>query len=276
VSAVSRHPLVRLRALARREATTVLTTRSFGLFVGSLAALLAGLVWVSGAAASGYLPTAVDLLPALELLVPLLSFTVGYRALLDDRLRGELTVLSTFPVSRATVIASVLVGRGVALAVGIAAALLPTMALVWALGGPATRLVATHNGADSTILFVRLLSATTLFGLAALSVAVAVSAVASGTRNAAATLVGLWLALTAAVDLGLVEALGAGLVGSDGVLALLAVSPSGAYRGLVLQTVVDVATAGSLQAAAPLASVAGLLAWLVGGFAVATRSIWRE
>lgn len=269
------HPVTQLRALARREVTTVLTTRAFALFVGSLAVLLAGLVWVSGAAASGYLPTAVDLLPALELLVPLLAFTVGYRALLDDRRRGELAVLSTFPVSRATVVASVLVGRGIALAVGIVAALLPTMALVWTLSGPGTQLIATHSSTDSAILFVRLISATTLFGLAALSVAVAVSAVASGTRHAAATLVGLWLTLTAAVDLGLVEALGKDLVGTTGVLAILAISPSGAFRGLVLQTVVDIATAGAVQAAAPIASVAGLLAWLLSGYAVATYSIWR-
>ncbi len=261
--------------LARRETTTVLTTRAFGLFVAALAVLLAGLVWGSGAAASGYVPAAVDLLPALELLVPLLAFTVGYRALLDARLRGELAVLSTFPVSRATVVASVLVGRGLALALGVAVAMFPTMALVWALGGPTTQLVATHDGADSIVLFARLLSATTLFGLAALSVAVAVSAVASGARSAAATLVGLWLVLTAAVDLGLIEALGAGYLGADGVLTVLAISPSGAYRGLVLQTVVDVATAGSIRAAAPLASVVGLLGWLIAGFAVATRSIWR-
>ncbi|MFD1588418.1 ABC transporter permease [Halorientalis brevis] len=273
---MAQHPLTRLQALARREIATVVSTRAFGLFVVSLAGLLAGLVWVSGAAASGYLPTAVDLLPALELLVPLLSFTVGYRALLDDRRRGELAVLSTFPVSRATVVASVLVGRGIALAVGIVAALLPTMALVWVLGEPTTLLVATHSSTDSVVLFMRLLSATTLFGLAALSVAIAVSAVASGTRHAAGALVGLWIALTAVVDLGLVEALGADLVGTQGVLALLALSPSGAYRGLVLQTVVDVATGGTLQAAAPLASVAGLLAWIGGGFAVATRSVWQE
>jgi len=270
---VTRHPLTRLRVLARREATTVLTTRAFGLLVVALAVLAAGLVSVSGAAASGYLPAVVDLLPALELLVPLLAFTVGYRALLDDRRRGELAVLSTFPVSRATVVASVLVGRGVALTAGIVAALLPTMGLVWFAGGPTTQLVATHSSTDSAVLFLRLLSSTTLFGLAALSVAVAVSAVAGGTRSAAATLVALWVALTAVVDLGLVEALDT--LGSEAVLAVLALSPAGAYRGIVLQTVVDVATAGSIRAAAPLASAVGLCCWVVGGAGVATYAIWR-
>jgi hypothetical protein len=54
---------------------------------------------------------------------------------------------------------------------------------------------------------------------------------------------------------------------------VLALSPTGAYRGLVLGSVLDVALAAAPSAGAPLLSLAGLFVWLAGSLAAAIAAV---
>ena len=94
-SSAARH----VAAVARREIRTATRNRgTLVLFVG-LAAILLGLTWLGDGHESGFAPTVVDLLTPVELLVPVLAFAFGYRALLGDRESGELETIRTYPIA---------------------------------------------------------------------------------------------------------------------------------------------------------------------------------
>lgn len=270
-------PAVRtlLARFARREVVTVARTPALWVLAAALGVVAVGVAWTSEGATAGYLPVVVDLLTPVELLVPVVSFAFGYRALVDDRGRGELEVLSTFPSRPRTVVAGVFAGRAAAVAVAVAVALAPVLALVWAADADAA-LAASHGGADSPLLFLRFAALSTLYALVALALSLAASARSRGTRGVIAVLAATWLALGFGADLGLLVAVDQGLVGDDALRLLLALSPAGAYRGLVLRTVVNAAAATTVDAAAPLASLLSLLGWLVGSLAVAAEGLWER
>ncbi|SFB83490.1 ABC-2 type transport system permease protein [Halobiforma haloterrestris] len=265
----------RLWTIVDRELHTVARTRTFYLLAAALAAVVLGITWIGDGFTAGYLPTTVDLLTPLELLVPIVAVAFGYRAILGDELRGELDVLETYPVSPREIVLGVYAGRAVGVAVAIAVPL-ALAAVGIALGGEdPVAIYATHTGADSPILFARFLVLTVLFGLVLLAVAIAISALVGGTRSALALAVVALVALLIGFDLALVYGLAEGVIGDADLLYSLAISPLSAYRGLVLETTVVVASGTGPRVASPLASLVGLAAWTVGSLAVAIWGVRR-
>ncbi|MDY6775750.1 MAG: ABC transporter permease subunit [Halobacteria archaeon] len=263
----------RTRTVAEREIDTVARTRVYlGLILG-FAGVVTAISWVGGGAKSGFVPTVVDLLTPVEVIVPVLGFAFGYRTVLGDRRRGELDLLSTYPIDRLPYIVGVFVGRGVVLAVGTALSLLPAAALAYLVSSPESAIFASHSGADSVVLYLRFVAVTTAFSLVVLSAAIAVSAVANTVRGAVVLVVILLVVLVAGLDLGVLGLLSQGVVSDESLTQVLAVSPNSAYRGLVLETVVSAAMgAESWKAASPVASLVGLAAWLVVSLGIAVVS----
>ena len=262
--------------IVRRELWTVVRTRTFLLLGFALTAVLVGVAALGGGLRAGYVPTAVDLLTPLELLVPIVAVAFGYRAVLGDDQRGELDVLRTYPVSSWQIVGGIFLGRAAGLVaavtlplafVGVAVALTETEASI---------LYATHTGADSPLLYLRVIVLTILFALVVLAVAIAISAIASAARSALALAVVALIVLLVGADLALVYGLSSGLVGEDSLIHALALSPLSAYRGLVLETAVVVASGTGPQTAAPLSSLIGLAVWGLGSLAVATAALDRS
>lgn len=262
--------------LVERELQTVRRTRTFALLAAGFAAVVLGVAWTGGGVRGGYVPVALDLLAPMEVLVPVLAFAFGYRAVRGDADRGELDTLRTYPLSRASLVLGVYVGRAAALLVVVLGSLLLAGLVVPLAAGPSTDVIASHAGADSALLYLRFVALTAGFALVALAVAVTASAAARSGRQALVLAVGLLLALVVALDLAVVASLAGGLVPDGGLAWLVAASPNSAYRGLVLETVVGAVTAPETRAAVPALNVAGLLAWLVGALVVAAVSVWKE
>lgn len=264
-----------INTIVGRELRTLTRTRTVILLGLALTAVLLGITWTGGGYLAGYLPTIVDLLTPLELLVPIVAVAFGYRAILDDDRRGELDVLETYPGSPTEYVLGVYVGRAIGLAVTIVVPLGIVAAAIAFTGDDLVGVYATHEGADSPVLFGRFVVLTLLFALVVLAVATAISSVVSATRGALALSVVALVVLLVGLDLALVYGLAEGLLGDADLLSALAVSPLSAYRGLVLETTVVVAAGTGPQVASPIASVIGLIAWGVGSLAVAVWGVGR-
>lgn len=259
----------------RRELSTAVVRPVYvGLWL-VLVGVLLFIAWSGGSFGGGYVSAIVDLRTPLELLVPVLAFAYGYRAILNDDRRGELDVLRTYPVASWQVVTGIYVGRAIGLVVSITTALLIVMLGV-ALSGTADQLLyATYTGADSPGLYLRFLSLTVAFGLVILAVAVAISALVSTTRTAIAAVgIGLFVLLFG-LDLALIFGVGRGVIPTDAIANTLALSPLSAYRGLVLETSIAVARTTGPAIASPAANLTGILAWWLGALALATVAVRR-
>ena len=261
--------------VAHRELRTVLRTRAYLLLVVAVTAVLVGTTWIGGGMQAGYVPAIVDLLTPLELLVPIVAIAFGYRAITDDKRRGELDIVHTYPLSSWHIVAGIYLGR----AVGVTAAIVVPLGVV-ATGVVVTEpdvavVYATHAGADSPVLFVRFLVLTVGFALTMLAVALAVSAIASAARTAIALAVLVLVVLLLGADLALIYGFSTGIIGDRSLIYSLALSPLSAYRGLVLETAVIVASGVGPRTAAPLASLLGLGLWTVVSLAVAILGVRR-
>jgi ABC-type transport system involved in multi-copper enzyme maturation permease subunit len=266
----------RFVTLLGRELRGGTRNKSYLVLALSVAAVAFGAAIAGSGPEVGYVPTIVDLLVPVEVLVPAVAFVAGYRAIVDDARRGELTVLATYPVPAWMYVGAVYLGR---LAVVLGVVLLPLGLVgvyVAVTASPDTTVFATHQGIDSPVLFVRFLALTGALAATTLAVALAVSAFAASRRRAIILgLVGL-VVVVAGADLALFGSLSAGVV-DEGILeVVLAVSPTSAYRGLVFETVVSVAFDGETGYVAPGAAVAGLLLWTAGSLAVATVGVTRD
>lgn len=266
----------RFLAVVERELTTTVRTRSVLALAVGFAVVVVGLGWVGGTV--GYVPAVLNLLTPTELLVPVLALAFGFRAVLGDAERGELDVLRTYPVERTEYVLGVYVGRATALVVVLLVPYLLVGLLVAVAGGAGTSVVASHAGADSVLLYVRFVVLTVLLGLVALAVALAISAAAAGARSAVALAVGAALVLGVGFDLAIVGGLGGGYVSEGAVRWLLALSPTGAFRGLVLRTVLDPVLSGASGSGLP--DLVGLVLWFVGALFVALVTVapvrWRR
>lgn len=263
------------RTVFRREILTVLRTRAYlALGVGYIAVVVAA-AWFSGGAESGYLPAASSLSTPTELLVPVVAFALGYRVVLSDRSTGELDVLKTYGIGRAEYVLGVYAGRLVALSVILVAPLVVVAALVWTQSGPSITVIAWHGGVDSPLLLARFAVLTVGLGAAVLSVAVAVSAVSGSVRSALALVVLVWIVLALGADLGVISSVVAEAVSDDAVIWLTSLSPNTAFRGLVLESVVGVASS-NVRATSAVASTVSLGLWTVGPLVVAIKTIWEE
>ncbi len=251
--------------IAWRELATVARTRSYlflsvGLLVVFLGALRGG-----GGFEGGYVPTAVDLLLPIELLVPLVAVALGYRAFGGDN--DDRPVLKTYPVSNRSLVAGVFVGRLVGLT-GIVGAPLIVVGLVLSrIGGPTATVFATHRGVDSPVLFVRFIALTICFGAVVLAMAMAASALVRTGRAALAAALAVPVLAVAGGDLLAVAGLTVGVIEDDLLGTALALGPNAAYRGLVLESVVGVATDRGGAVDVPVAVVA-LIGWTTLSLAV--------
>ncbi|ELZ47419.1 copper ABC transporter permease [Halorubrum californiense DSM 19288] len=256
----------------RRELLTVQRTPGYPALAAGLLLVLGGLVTVGGGGGTGFVPAVVDLLLPTEVLVPLLGVVLGYRALLTDATSGELTVIRTYPVSTVGYVVGVLFARLVALlaVVGIPFALVGVY--VWVTAAPDTGIFATHSGVDSPLLFVRFIAFVLLFGAAYLSLAAAVSTVASSRRSAIA--LGLLVLLGGVLggDLAILRSL-AGGASATGIAETLALTPNGAFRGLVFEHVVGVAFASDGEFVHTGRAVGSLVGWTLAGTAVAVVTL---
>jgi ABC-2 type transport system permease protein len=262
------------RTVLRRELLTVLRTRAYLALGVGYAAVVVGAAWFSGGAESGYLPTASSLTTPTEILVPVVAFALGYRVVLTDRSTGELDVLRTYGLGRAEYVLSLYAGRLVALSVVLVAPLVVVGGLVWTQSEPTITVIAWHGGVDSPLLLARFGVLTVAFGAAVLSVAVAVSAVSGTVRTALALAVLVWVALALGADLGVIAGVVTESLGDEAVVWLTSLSPNTAFRGLVLETVVGVASGGVRATSVP-ASVLSLVLWTVAPLVVAVRKVWK-
>lgn len=268
----AREELDRALVVAQREFLTLLRTRAVAVLALGYLAVVVGLAVAAGTA--GYLPLTLDLLRPVEILVPVLAFAFGYRAILADAERGELETIRTYPVSRLVFVGGVYLGRLAGFLTVVLVPLLLAGALVAA--GPAGRVsvVAAHGTVDSPAVYLRFVTLTAGFALVLLAIATAVSAVARSTREALALVTVLFIALVVGFDASVVAVISGGVVGPDAIAPLLALSPNSAYRGLVLTVAVGEVYTRGATAGAPLLSALGLLVWFGASLAVAVRTVW--
>jgi len=259
-------------AVFAREVRGASRSRTYLFLILALTLVVFGLARAGNGPSAGYVPTVVDVLLVVEVLVPAVAFAVGYRAIADDAVRGTLDVLATYPLPAWVYVAGVYAGRAVALLTVVLVPLAILGGVVAATAGPATTVFATHRGVDSPLLFVRFLALTASFALTTLALAVAISALADSRRRAILlALVGLLLVVVGA-DITVFQAI-TGDVVDLGLDTLLALSPASAYRGLVFETVLYVAFAGRSQFVAVPVAAAGLVVWSVVSLAVATLAV---
>jgi len=256
----------------RRELATVRRTPGYAALAVGLLVVLGGLVAVGGGGATGFVPAVVDLVLPTEVLVPLLAVVLGYRALFADAASGELAVIRTYPVSAAEYVLGVLLARTAALVAIVGGPFAIVGAYVWLTAAPDTGIFATHAGVDSPLLFVRFLALVVPFGAAYLSLSAAVSVVATSRRSAVALAVLALLAGVVGGDLAVLRSLSAG-ASPSGIAGWIALTPNGAFRGLVFEHVIGVAFAPEGGFVESGRAVASLVGWTVGGGVAAVAAI---
>ncbi|MFB6179715.1 MAG: ABC transporter permease [Halorientalis sp.] len=260
--------------VAQREFQTLVRTRTIAVLALGYLAVVVGLVVAAGT--GGYLPLTLDLLRPVEVLVPLLAFAFGYRAIFADAERGELETIRTYPISRSTFVGGVYLGR---LAGFLSVLLVPLVlagVLVATHPSEQVTVIASHQTIDSPTIYLRFVALTAGFGIVTLAVATTVSAVARSTREALALVTALFIALLVGFDASIVAALSGGLISAGQVEPLLAISPNSAFRGLVLRLAVGDVYSRGASAGSPLANALGLAAWFVLSLGIAVRSVWRS
>ncbi len=269
MSAASRD---RLLAVVGRELSTVVRTRAFLLLAGGFAAIVAALAWSAGSV--GYVPLVLDLLAPVEVLVPAMALAFGYRSILGDAERGELDLIRSYPVGRPTFVLGVYLGRAAALLVAVLVPLVAVAALVAVSPSTKTTVIASHSAMDSPLVYARFVFLTAVFSLVAMAAAILVSATARSIRAGLVVAVGLGAALALGFDAGLVAGLSGGLISPGALEPLLALSPTSAYRALVLEAALNGAAGDAT--AAPAISAVGLASWLVGCLLAATATVWSR
>jgi ABC-type transport system involved in multi-copper enzyme maturation permease subunit len=261
-----------VQAIFARELLAVVRARSSYVLLASVAAVSFGVVLATGSQPA-YVPTAVDLLLPMELLVPAVAIALGYRTIAADDRRGELAVLQTYPVPPWAYVLGVFLGRAVAMAALLAGPLALVGIYVAISPSPGSPLLATHQGVDSPIVFARFVLLTVGFGVAVLAMALAASALARSRPTALVLGIVVLGLVVLGFDLLVVRGFAGGWIGSGQLTTALAASPTSAYRGLVFETVVSTATDSALQQGSVALSAAGLGGWTALSLLVASLAI---
>ena len=239
-----------LRAVARSRSVWLLGVGFFGILVA--VAALGG--------QAGYVPLVLALLTPVEVLVPVLVVALGYRAILGDRLRGELKVLDTFPVTPIQYGAGVYCGR-LAVVLAVVVVTLLVAAVIVPLSGQSSGALVRTSGLDSPVYYARFVALTIIFAGVLMAITLLVSSVAQSARRGLVLAVGLLLAVVVGFDLVIVAGVGRGWIAEQGLGLALAASPLSAYRGLVMTYAVEPAVTMPVRAASPVASVFSLAVW---------------
>lgn len=260
-------------SFVRREINTAILTGSFIALTLSVFAVVIGITLVGSGFSAGYITTVMELLTPLQLLVPVVAFVLGFNAILSDRRSGELDVLRTYPVAAWQVVIGVYLGRALGLVIAIGGPLVLLFVPIATTSTPRLPMYASHTGADTPILYLRLIVLTLLFALVMLAVAIALSALVSSARTAILG-VGLGLILILfGLDLALSAGFSIGFISDSALISSLALSPLSAFRGLVLEMAISVTEGTGPDTASPVASLIGLAVWGVGSLVVATRAL---
>jgi ABC-2 type transport system permease protein len=265
----------RLQAVAVRELITVVRTRSYLALLVLIALVVFTIARAGGGPQSGYLPTVTDIRAPVEVLVPVVAVTVGYRTIVADDERGELDVLKTYPLPAWAYVLGVYVGRALAVTVLVGLPLLAVGLYVAVTAAPQTDVIATHAGADSFVLFARFLGLTVAFGWVVVAMSLAGSAIAWSLRSAMVIGVVILGAVVVGFDLLLVQGVGSGVIDGN-LVAALAASPTSAYRGMVFESVLSAALTSETQHVSLIAGATGLLGWTVLSLVGATVAVRRR
>lgn len=261
-------------AVAQRAFDATVRSRALLAVAAGYAFVIFAIAWT--ARGSGYLSLSLSLLSPLAVLVPIVAFAVGYRSIFDDRVRGELAVFRTYPLTARSYVIGVFLGRLATVLLIVLVPLVIAGASLPALREESVSVLATHATADSPLVYLRMVTLTAGFAAVALSVVIAVSAIARTARNAIALAVGVVVVLVLGLDLGIVVGLAGGVVSPEALSTLTGLSPLSAYRGLVLEvaigSVAGDAIAGGVD---PLVGTVGLVGWTGGALAVAMRTAFR-
>lgn len=271
-----RNTVTDLFVVATRELRTVVRTPALVTLAAVFVASIVGVAWAGTGGGGGFVPLTLDLLTFTEILVPILAFAFGYRAILDDRLTGELDMVRTYDVSRTAYIGGVYVGRATVLVGLVIVSLFAAGLLVPILTADQPTFLAQNQAADSGLRFIRFVVLSALFTLVTLSVTLAVSASARTLRTAFAFATALTVAFVIGIDTTLLAGLAADFFLPQNISIYLALSPNSAFRGLVLSEAVGVVGGASVNAGSPLLNVLGLLSWWFFGLAVAAWRVWPE
>ena len=259
--------------VAQREFQTVLRTPMLLLLAAGYILLVGGIAWLS--ASGAYLALTLDLLTPVEVLVPVIAFAFGYRALLGDRESGELETIRTYPIYSGGYVVGVYVGRAVAVLSVVLGGLFASAVVVPLSQDTQLSVIASHATVDSPALYLRYVLLTALFALVVLAVALLVSAAARSTRGGLALATGTVIVLVVGLDSAFVGSLARGIISPDHVTSLLALSPSSAYRSLVFALSVAPAGVSVPSGSSVLTGGLGLAGWLVGALALASLLAWR-
>jgi len=261
-------------AVAQRAFDATLRSRALLAVAAGYAFVVLALAWTTRG--SGYLSLSLSVLTPLEVLVPVVAFAVGYRSILDDRVRGELAVFRTYPLSARSYVLGVFLGRLATVLMIVLVPLLIAGGSVLAFREESISVLATHATADSPLVYLRLVVLTAVFAPVALAVAIAVSAIARTTRNAIGLAIGGVVILVVGLDLGFVAGLAGGVVPPETLSTLSAVSPLSAFRGLVLEVAIGPVAGDTIAGGVePLAALLGLVGWTAGPLAVAIHWVYR-
>ena len=264
-----------LLSFIRREINTAIKTRGFMALTLTVFAIIFAITFVGSGFAAGYITSVIELLTPLQLLVPVVAFVLGFNALLSDRRSGELDVLETYPVATWQTVLGVYLGRAIGLLIAIGGPLVVLFVPMAVSDSPRLPMYASHAGADTPILYLRLVVLTLLFALVMLAVAIALSALVSSARTALLA-VGVALILVLfGLDLALSAGFSLGYISDSALLSSLALSPVSAFRGLVLETALTVTEGTGPETASPTASLVGLAVWGGGSLLIATRALNR-
>lgn len=248
-------------------ATLLLAALAFALtFVGSTPT---GMLDVSPLAL-----TVVSISSLTIFLIPLISFLLGYDAIVGESERGCLLLMLTYPVSRVEILLGKFLGHAAILAFA-------TVIGYGAAGAAAAWTGSTD--AASWRAFAGLLLSSVLLGLAFLALAYLVSVIVSERSTAAGLSVGLWLLFVIVFDLTLMGLLvtSKGGLGADIFPSLLLLNPADAYRLFNLsafENVRKISGLGGLSASAqfaPATLLAALVAWIAVPL-VAAIAIFRR
>ena len=139
---------------------------------------------------------------------------------------------------------------------------------------PETTVFASHRGVDSPLLYLRFLALTLLYGLVSLSLVLFLSVVAGSRARALVLALAGLLVLTVGGDVAVFAAVDKEIVRSESLGGALAVTPAGAYRGLVFDQVLYVAVPTKSSFVPGWLAPGALLCWwgvtLAGAALVAT------
>jgi ABC-2 type transport system permease protein len=130
-------------------------------------------------------------------------------------------------------------------------------------------------GLDSPLYYARFIVLSAIYTAVVTAIVVLLSALVHAVHRALVGVVVTILFLAIGFDLAIVIGLASGVVAPDSLSWYLALSPASAYRGLVMTYVVSPVASLTVDAAAPLPSILGLLFWFLTALLTAAWVIWR-